>query len=534
MINLTSGIIVTEGNKTITSTKKGGLTMNVNFSASKKELSIVAKKMINGTDIRGIAIDTEEYKANLTIEMAALIGEGFFKWLKSRGKNKGDLKIALGMDSRLSSPKLKESLTEALIKLGATVLDCGMSTTPSMFMATIMENYKSDGAIMITASHLPYYYNGFKFFTSQGGCEKEDVENIIDFVMQEDNLSEILNGHVKKVTLLDDYSKILINKVKEATGLEKPLEKTKIIVDAGNGTGGFFAEKVLKTLGADTEGSQFLNPDGKFPNHMPNPENKEGMDSIKNAVLKYNADFGIIFDTDVDRAAIVSKSGEQINKNALIALISSIILKEKKGSTIVTDSITSTGLSEFITNLGGIHCRFKRGYKNVINEAKRLNAEGIECHLAIETSGHAALKENYFLDDGAYLILKILIEMSKLKKEGKDISYLIKDLKHPKESKEIRIKINADDFRTYGNSVIDNIKKLVYTVEGWNIEPKNYEGIKINCTKEKGWFLLRLSLHEPKLALNIESDIEGGIDEILKSLNFFFSTYNNLKMITKD
>src|SRR5699024_5963392 len=149
---------------------------------------------------------------------------------------------------------------------------------------------------------------------------------------------------------------------------------------------------------------------------------KEAMKSITDATLKNNADMGIIFDTDVDRAAIVGSNGKPINKNALIALISKIILKEHPESTIVTDSVTSNGLAEFIEENAGIHHRFKRGYKNVINESIRLNEEGIESYLAIETSGHAALKENYFLDDGAYLVSKILMEAAKLHKDGKDIA----------------------------------------------------------------------------------------------------------------
>ncbi|WP_238915676.1 phosphomannomutase/phosphoglucomutase [Clostridium sp. YIM B02555] len=504
--------------------------MTTNYSFKEDDLGISLKKLINGTDIRGIAIENKEHKANLTPEIIALIGSGFFKWLKRNGDTKKNLKVALGMDSRLSGTILKDSLTEALIREGVTVFDCGMTTTPSMFMTTILDDYKCDGAIMITASHLPYYYNGLKFFTSVGGCEKEDIESIIEFSLEKENSSKSLKGKVKKFSLVDDYSKVLVDKVRKAVGEEKPLEGARIIVDAGNGAGGFFATKVLKSLGADIEGSQFLNPDGNFPNHIPNPENKEAMEFIRNAVLKSKADLGIIFDTDVDRAAIVSKSGEEINKNALIALISSIIINEKNKSTIVTDSITSAGVTEFLTNLGGVHHRFKRGYKNVINEAKRLNNEGIECPLAIETSGHAALKENYFLDDGAYLIVKILIEMSKLKKEGKDIDYLIKDLKNPKESKEIRIKIASDDFKTYGQSVIYNLKEFSHKVQGWNIEPQNYEGIKINCAKEEGWFLLRLSLHEPLLAVNIESDIDGGVEEMLKTLKSFLTMYDNLNI----
>lgn len=486
--------------------------------------------LINGTDIRGIAIDTKEQKVNLTNEIVTLIGLGFSRWLKENVTNENNLKIALGMDSRLSGTTLKETLINVLVEEGVIIFDCGITTTPSMFMTTILDNYKCDGAIMITASHLPYYYNGFKFFTQNGGCEKEDIESILKYATKNQYLSRDVIGSVQKVNLIDYYSNLLVKKVIDASGSKEPLKGYKIIVDAGNGAGGFFADKVLKVLGADTKGSQFLNPDGNFPNHIPNPENEEAMKSIKSAVLRYKADLGIIFDTDVDRAAIVSKTGEEINKNSLIALIASIMIKEKKGATIVTDSITSTGLTEFITNIGGVHRRFKRGYKNVINEAKRLNNEGIECPLAIETSGHGALKENYFLDDGAYLIVKVLIEMSKLKKEGKDINYLIKDLKHPKESEEIRIKIAGDDFKDYGSSIINDIKEFSEKIKGWSLEANNYEGVKINCSKEAGWLLLRMSLHEPLLALNIESDNDGGVKEILKTLKLFFTRYNRIKL----
>lgn len=507
--------------------------MSINLANKETDIKNILQKLKNGTDIRGIAIDTKDHKKNLTSEIVSLIGYGFSKWLKNKNPQRDNLKVAIGIDSRLSGPSLKETLKAVLIKEGITVYDCGISTTPAMFMTTVLDNYKCHGAIMITASHLPYYYNGLKFFTSNGGCEKEDIDNIINLASNsiknnEGSISEI--GEVKEVNLIEDYSKVLVDKVRKAVNMERPLEGSKIIVDAGNGAGGFFATQVLEKLGADTKGSQYLNPDGKFPNHIPNPENKEAMESIKNAVLNSKADLGIIFDTDVDRAAIVSKSGEEINKNSLIALISAIVIEKDKDTTIVTDSITSTGLTEFITNLGGVHHRFKRGYKNVINEAKRLNEKGIDCPVAIETSGHAALRENYFLDDGAYLVVKILIEMSKLKKENKDICDLIKDLKYPLESEEKRIKIKCDNFREYGESVIENLKLYVNQYKDWNIESKNYEGIKLNCDKEKGWALLRISLHEPILAINIESDIEGGAKSISDRIDIFMKKYSSLEV----
>lgn len=507
--------------------------MSRNLSNVENEIKATLKNLKNGTDIRGIAIETKEHKKNLTSEIVSLIGYGFSKWLKAKNKDKEAIKVAIGMDSRLSGKALKDVLKEVFIKEGMTVYDCGLSTTPAMFMTTILDDYKCDGAIMITASHLPYYYNGLKFFTSNGGCEKEEIDKIIELASNSINSSinsSTTLGQIKKVNLIEDYSKVLVDKVRKAVNMERPLEGSKIIVDAGNGAGGFFATKVLEKLGANTEGSQYLNPDGNFPNHIPNPENKEAMESIKNAVLRYKADLGIIFDTDVDRAAIVSKTGKEINKNSLIALISAIVIGNKKGTTIVTDSITSTGLTDFITELNGVHHRFKRGYKNVINEAKRLNEEGIDCPLAIETSGHAALRENYFLDDGAYLVVKILIEMSKLKKENKNIEDLIEDLKYPLESEEKRIEIKCDDFKKYAEEIIGNLKLYVNKCKGWHIETKNYEGIKINCDKEKGWLLLRISLHEPMLAINIESDIEGGVNSIYSKIEDFMKKYTYLAL----
>ncbi len=321
------------------------------------------------------------------------------------------------------------------------------------------------------------------------------------------------------------------NGAKSESDYEKPLQGLKIIVDAGNGAGGFFAEKVLSRLGANITGSQFLNPDGQFPNHIPNPENEEAMKSICMAVIKERADLGIIFDTDVDRAAVVDHKGNPVNRNQLIALISAVILREHPGSIIVTDSITSEGLKKFIEDdHNGIHHRFKRGYKNVINEAIRLNSEGKESWLAIETSGHAALRENYFLDDGAYLVAKLLVEMAILNRHNKDLTDLIKSLEIPVESKEYRFSISEKNFVEYGKKVIQNLTEKAALVEGWEIVKPNYEGLRVRCTgnNEKGWFLLRLSLHDPVMPMNVESDFDGGIDSILKILSDLLQPFNGI------
>ncbi|WP_066645144.1 phosphoglucomutase [Christensenella timonensis] len=484
------------------------------------------RKLQNGSDIRGIALGEG---TSLTAQAARDLSLAFASWLKQKtGAQKP--KIAIGTDSRVTGPDLKKACIEGFVSAGADVVDCGMASTPAMFMTTVTDGFLCDGSVMVTASHLPANRNGLKFFTRQGGLEKEDIAELIriaDTAKDGDN-----SGSVTQADFMSVYAKILADKIRDATGKDKPFAGFKIIVDAGNGAGGFYVDKVLKPLGADTDGSQFLEPDGTFPNHVPNPEDQKAMDSIVGAVKKTNADFGLIFDTDVDRAGAVDKGGSVLNKNRLIAAISAILLKEFPGTTIVTDSITSSGLAQFIKAHGGAHHRFKRGYKNVINESIRLNESGTDSQLAIETSGHAALKENYFLDDGAYLVTRLLIELAKLKKDGHSISDLIADLKEPVESEEFRLNIGEEDFKAYGNRLIADLTAYAEKEPSFRIAPDNHEGIRVSFDKDHGdgWFLVRLSLHDPLIPVNVESDEKGGARIITEKLYAFLKQYDKLDL----
>ncbi len=486
-------------------------------------------KFKSGSDIRGTAAEgVENQPIELTDERVDRMTKGFFVWLKKRNPDKAKLTVSLGHDSRISAPRLSKCVKNALVASGADVVFTGLSSTPAMFMTTQLLD--CDGAIQLTASHHPFNKNGLKFFSPKGGLEGSDITEILTYA--NDNVSISGEGSVREVDFMTTYSKVLVDFVRRETGADKPLEGLKIVVDAGNGAGGFYADNVLKPLGANTDGSQFLDPDGYFPNHIPNPENPVAMKSICDKVKEVKADFGIIFDTDVDRAGAVDDLGEEINRNKLIALISAILLEEKGGAYIVTDSITSDGLKEFIEAKGGIHHRFKRGYKNVINEALRLNAEGKYCPLAIETSGHAALKENYFLDDGAYLVTRLLVKIAKLKGTGKKLRDLIADLKMPAESSEIRMGFaDGVDFKVYGKKVLDDLKEYA-DKNGWTIAPSNYEGIRISfpANDGNGWFLLRMSLHDPIMPLNIESNDVGGNVVIAKKLYDFLSNYSDLAL----
>uniref|UniRef100_A0A7C9D614 phosphoglucomutase (alpha-D-glucose-1,6-bisphosphate-dependent) n=1 Tax=Opuntia streptacantha TaxID=393608 RepID=A0A7C9D614_OPUST len=490
-------------------------------------------KLQNGSDIRGVAVaGVEGEPVTLTEPVSEAIASAFAAWLSDKKKNDTSkpMRVSIGHDSRISASKLQDAVSRGLLSAGIEVLQYGLASTPAMFNSTLTVNEDVlcpvDGSIMITASHLPYNRNGFKFFTNAGGLAKADIKDILDRASDIYNkftneVLKVAQGKAspsgKRVDYMSIYASDLVQAVRKAAGnIDKPLEGFHIVVDAGNGAGGFFVGKVLEPLGAMTAGSQFLEPDGMFPNHIPNPEDKEAMKAITQAVLNNKADLGIIFDTDVDRSAAVDSTGREFNRNRLIALMSAIVLEEHPGTTIVTDSVTSDGLTEFIEKkLGGKHHRFKRGYKNVIDEAIRLNSIGVESHLAIETSGHGALKENHWLDDGAYLMVKVLNKLASARASGigggsKVLTDLVEGLQEAAVAVELRLKINQNhedlkggSFREYGEAVLKHLENVVASDSKLVKAPVNYEGVRVSGYG--GWFLLRLSLHDPVLPLNIEA-----------------------------
>lgn len=603
--------------------------MNTNIS---NDISYEAlAKLQNGSDIRGVSLTgvggTGE-APNLTEAQAEVIAKGFLAWLSGRsGKKAADLKIAIGRDPRLSGQMLLHGLCLGFGPYGANVLDCGLASTPAMFMANIFPEFACDGSIMITASHLPYNRNGFKFFTPEGGLNKEDIKEILKLAADPEAVEAAIGPATNEAAMtkvlgkksyvpedadiMTPYCEMLKDIIIEGVDLkadaeccsaeeyaaccgndtgdtgnsagtasanaadacadrEHPLKGLKIAVDAGNGGGGFYAKRVLAPLGADISSSQFLEPDGTFPNHMPNPENKEAMTSISLQVISTQSDFGIIFDTDVDRSSAVDGKGREIARNGIVAMAAALVAEKHPGTIVVTDSITSDGLTDFIEgHLGMKHLRFKRGYRNVINKAIEIN-EAAEAnggtdpnmvpglnrktiaeeardagksdtlsYLAIETSGHAAFKDNYFLDDGAYLATLIVIKAAQLARKGKTIDSMIADLKEPAEAREVRFPLTCDDFAKRGDEILADLKAKAAGasdgkdagisgsestgtsgMEGVTIVEPNYEGVRLAFDKEHGdgWCLLRKSLHDPLMPLNLESNTKGGIAIIAAQL----------------
>lgn len=501
----------------------------------------------NGSDVRGIACEgVAGEEVNLLPAYCNKIAQSFAKWLSQKTKKDvASLCVSVGHDARITGKSLAEATAAGLCAQGAKVIDCGLATTPAMFMSTVFEDMKCDGAVMITASHLPFNRNGMKFFDVDGGLEHEDIEKILEEAESAEGREEGLSLITQHSTLntstglMKEYAAHLRGKIAEGLGAkdgEKCLAGLHIVVDAGNGDAGFFVKDVLEPLGADTAGSQFLEADGMFPNHIPNPENKAAMEAIQKATVQNKADLGLIFDTDVDRMSCVLSDGTAVARDAIIALAAAIVAPACKGGIIVTDSVTSDRLTQFIEGqLGMEHLRYMRGYKNVIDKCKELNAAGKMSPLAMETSGHGALKENYYLDDGAFLAVKIIVSLSLMAKKGKSLADLIAGLPPAGEEGEWRFKIKAKNFKEYGKEVLSQFEQRAKKA-GYDL-PASYEGVRISFhgkTDEAkgatGWMLLRLSLHDPVMPLNIEGVGKGDKEKIAAAAKELLEGFDMLDM----
>ncbi|KAB1219070.1 Phosphoglucomutase [Morella rubra] len=431
-------------------------------------------KLQNGSDIRGVAVaGVEGEPVSLTEPVAEAIAAAFAGWLVEKKKADAScrLRVSIGHDSRISAQVLQDAASRGIAGAGLDVVQYGLASTPAMFNSTLTQDDQFlcpvDGSIMITASHLPYNRNGFKLFTNAGGLGKADIKDILEraadiydkFTAEGLMTSkEKASASVKRVDYMTVYSSDLVKAVRKAVG-------------------GI----------------------GLFPNHIPNPEDKTAMQAITQAVLANKADLGIIFDTDVDR-------------NRLIALMSAIVLEEHPGTIVVTDSVTSDGdFTRFIE----IETWLERSILPFTLLSLQINSVGEESHLAIETSGHGALKENHWLDDGAYLMVKILNKLASARAPGmgggsKVITDLVQGLQEPAIAVELRLKINQNhpdlsgvSFREYGEAVLKHLENSIDSDPRLQKAPINYEGVRVSGLG--GWFLLRLSLHDPVLPLNIEA-----------------------------
>ncbi|XP_010916818.1 uncharacterized protein [Elaeis guineensis] len=537
------------------------------------------RRLQNGSDVRGVALEGEkERTVDLTPQAVEAIAESFGEWIsensrRDQGQPDEKIRVSVGRDPRISGPRLGAAVFAGLARAGCMVFDMGLATTPACFMSTVLPGFAYDASIMMTASHLPYTRNGLKFFTRKGGLSSSDVEDLCERAARKYTARKMGLGRggggvppaATRVDLMSAYAQhlrtIIMDRINHPSHYHTPLKGFKVIVNAGNGSGGFFTWNVLDKLGADTFGSLHLEPDGMFPNHIPNPEDRTAMSLTRAAVLEHGADLGIVFDTDVDRSGVVDSSGTTINGDRLIALMAAIVLREHPGTTVVTDARTSVALTRFITARGGHHCLYRVGYRNVIDKGVQLNRDGVETHLMMETTGHAALKENYFLDDGAYLVVKIIIEMVRMKLAGSDegIGSFLKELEEPVESVELRMNILTQPkyAKEKGAEAVDTFKKFIEEghLQGWELDACGDCWVSEGCLVDSndtpaaidahmyraqvsdevhgqhGWMHLRQSVHNPNIALNMQSSVIGGCQAMAKVFRDRFLLASGLEKI---
>ena len=459
-------------------------------------------------------------EALLTDGRMERLGYAFACWLAERNETTPDaLRLAVGRDSRPSGARIKAALTRGITAADSDVLDCGQCAAPALFM-TLLPEPGADGAIMVTTSDVGAGLNGCRFVTAKGPLKAADVEDILRRAARAEVPERLVVRH-DATELYYERLRRMAARCLEDDAL-KPLLGMRVVVDARSDVGERYAE-FLDALGVDAEPS-LRRGDGEAA-RVVSPDDPGEIEAVARAVVESRADLGVLFNAAGDRVAVVDGGGRPIAQNRLIALIAAILLDEKPGSTFVTDSVTSTGLSAFIAEWGGVHYRFKRGYLNVTDEAIRLNAEGIDCPLAIETSGHAAFRENGFLVDGIYLATRIICEALNRKREGQDVFSLIDDLKEPVESVEIRLPIlEFEDWEPEeeAQEIVEIILSHTLTHPEWQAATDSREGARITLNLDGGvnnaWFQLRMSVHDPVMVLNAESDVPGGVDRVLSAL----------------
>ncbi|MCK4759142.1 MAG: phosphomannomutase/phosphoglucomutase, partial [Candidatus Aminicenantes bacterium] len=362
-------------------------------------------------DIRGIVDE------DLTQETVELLGKGIGSYFR---KNKSR-KVALGRDGRLSSPLFSEALTKGLLSSGCQIVDLGVIPTPLLYFT--MYQKKMEAGVIITGSHNPPNYNGFKMMVGEETLFGEAIKDIFTLIQSGDFIEE-KSSYQKDYNIVPEYQDYVLNTVK----LEK---KLKVVVDAGNGTAGVVAVPIFKKLGCEVI-ELYCEIDGSFPNHHPDPTLPEALEDLIQKVKETNADLGIAYDGDGDRIGVIDDVGNIIWGDVLMVLFARDILPSNPGATIISEVKASKVLYDEIEKLGGHPIMWKTGHsfiKKKIKEEKAL--------LAGEMSGHIFFADRFFgFDDAIYSSARLLELLSR---SDKKISQLLSDLPKTFNTPEIRI-----------------------------------------------------------------------------------------------
>lgn len=444
-------------------------------------MSDINARIFKQYDIRGI------YGKELRNEDAERIGRAFGTYIK----RKGETEAVVGMDNRKSSPELFQSVVKGLTETGIHVRNIGVVLSPIFYYATHLYQIKS--GIMITASHNPAEYNGFKVQYDGRTLYGEELQELRDIIRNDDY--ECGRGELTEQSPVDDY----ISMIKEK--IQLPGRRLKVVADCGNGTASFFAPRLLNELGCEVI-PLYCDSDPEFPNHFPDPVKAENLRDLIAAVKENGADLGVAFDGDGDRLGVVDHKGNIIWGDQLMILFWREILPKYPGTNAIVEVKCSDTLADEIRKLGGNPIFYKTGHSLIKAKMRELNAV-----FTGEMSGHMFFADEYFgYDDALYACARLLRIISK---SGRSLNELLSDVPKTFATHEIRVACPEEEKLSYVE------KARTYFKEKGN-KILEVDGARVSFSH--GWGLVRASNTGPELIVRCESKTEDGLEEIKREI----------------
>lgn len=462
------------------------------MKSSRKLLSILEEKIFREYDIRGIA------GKDLTIEASLLIGKAFGTLLK---EVKPDSKrVSVGRDVRLSSSDLASGIVGGINSMGLDIYDIGVCPTPLQYFS--LYTLKLDGGIMVTGSHNPPEYNGFKLSMGDKTIYGDDIQRLKNIVSKKEwDGRDNKQGKVEKYDIAYAYKKYMLNEFSYL--VNSKFKRFKVVVDAGNGTGGTVVPEILNGIGCDVI-PLYCEPDGRFPNHHPDPTVIDNMRDLIDTVKKTNADIGVGYDGDADRIGVVDRDGSIIWGDQLMIILSRELLEREKGAKIIGDVKCSQVMFDDVKRHGGIPIMWKTGHSLIKQKMREEDAP-----IAGEFSGHIFIGDRYFgYDDAMYATFR-LIEI--MKNTGRDIKELLSDIPKLHCTPEIRIECPDDKKVEITKKVIS---RFIRYKENGNGKCKvrdinTVDGIRVQF--DNGWGLIRTSNTQPAVVMRMEAVDEASL-----------------------
>lgn len=436
------------------------------------------KNIFREYDIRGIVGDDLNSKTVETLSKS--IGTFF--------QNNDAKRIAIGYDARESSPDFAEILTRGFNGSGCDVILIGRVPTPVLYHTVYTRNV--DGGVMITGSHNPPNYNGFKICLGKQTLFGSQIQEIKEIAFSDDFAEDA--GICEEINVLDEYQKDILSKISFGD------RKLKVVVDSGNGMGGVTAIPIFEKLGVELV-ELFSEPDSNFPNHHPDPTVTENLQDVIQKVKETKADIGIAFDGDGDRIGVVDETGRIIWGDELMVLLSRSVLKENEGASIIAEVKCSQNLYNAIEKNGGKAIMWKAGHSIIKAKMKEVGSV-----LAGEMSGHIFFADRFYgFDDACYAGARVLEILSKT---DKNLSDLLSDLPKTFSTPELRVPCEEEKKFKVVSQITEEFSKTneVITIDGARI------------IFESGWGLVRASNTQAILVLRFEASSEESLTKIQK------------------